>query len=141
VPWRSTPNYARGWHISGTLRLWAGNPDIAIEHLEGALHLSPRARVGTSLLQIGYAHFLSRRFDEAVLKLLLAIQEDPSSPGAYRVLAACYAHMGRLDDAREIVARLRTIAPVVIPDASYLRNAEHRELFLSGLRLAAGETT
>ena len=27
-----------------------------------------------------------------------------------------------------------------IPDASYLRNAEHRELFLSGLRLAAGET-
>jgi hypothetical protein len=28
----------------------------------------------------------------------------------------------------------------VIPDASYLRNAEHRELLLSGLRLAAGET-
>ena len=47
--------------------------------------------------------------------------------------------MGRLDDAREIVARLRAITSVVIPDASYLRNAEHRELFLSGLRLAAGE--
>jgi len=29
----------------------------------------------------------------------------------------------------------------VIPDAGHLRNAEHRELFLSGLRLAAGETT
>jgi hypothetical protein len=28
----------------------------------------------------------------------------------------------------------------VIPDASYLRNPEHRELLLSGLRLAAGET-
>jgi class 3 adenylate cyclase len=27
----------------------------------------------------------------------------------------------------------------VIPDASFLRNAEHRELFLSGLRLATGE--
>jgi hypothetical protein len=29
----------------------------------------------------------------------------------------------------------------VIPDASYLRNAERRELFLSGLRLAAGEAS
>ena len=73
--------------------------------------------------------------------MLLAIQEDPSYAQPYRYLAACYAHMGRLDDAREIIARLRTITPVVIPDASYLRNAEHRELFLSGLRLATGETT
>ena len=48
--------------------------------------------------------------------------------------------MGRLDEAREIVTRLRAITSVVIPDASYLRNAEHRELYLSGLRLAAGET-
>jgi hypothetical protein len=49
--------------------------------------------------------------------------------------------MGRLDDAREIVARLRAIAPAVMHDAGYLRNPEHRELFLSGLRLAAGEAT
>jgi adenylate cyclase len=133
------PNYARGWHISGILRNLAGQPDIAIEHLEAALRLSPRARVGTSLVAIGYAHFFSRRFDEAVPKLLLAIQEDPSYPGPYRVLAACYAHMGRLDEARDVVARLRTITPVVVPGARQLRNAEHRELFLSGLRLAAGE--
>ena len=46
--------------------------------------------------------------------------------------------MGRLDDAREIVARLRAITPAVMGDASYLRNPEHRELFLSGLRLAVG---
>ena len=90
---------------------------------------------------IGAAHFLSRRFDEAVPKLLLAIQEDPSNPHPHRALAACYAHMGRLDEAQEIVARLRAITPVVIPDASFLRNPEHRELLLSGLRLAAGETT
>ncbi len=133
------PNYARGWHISGALRQWAGQPDIAIEHLEAALRLSPRARVGTQLVVIGGAHFLSRRFDEAVPKLLLAIQENPGHPSPYRYLAACYAHMGRLDEAAAIVGRLRAITSVVIPDASYLRNAEHRELFLSGLRLAAGE--
>jgi TolB-like protein/class 3 adenylate cyclase len=132
------PNFARGWQLSGTLRQWAGQPDIAIEHFETALRLSPRARIG-SLSMIGAAHFYARRFDAAVPKLLLAIQDDPSFPTPYRLLAACYAHMSRLDDAREIVARLRAITSVVIPDASFLRNAEHRELYLSGLRLAAGE--
>jgi hypothetical protein len=29
----------------------------------------------------------------------------------------------------------------VIPDASQYRNAEHRELFLSGLHLAVGEAS
>jgi adenylate cyclase len=135
------PNYARGWHISGMLRNWAGQPDIAIEHVDASLRLSPRARVGTAPFVIGAAHFVSRHFDAAVPKLLLAIQEDPSAPLPYRFLAACYAHMGRLDDAREVVKRLRAITIVVMPDATYLRNAEHRELLLSGLRLAAGEAT
>jgi hypothetical protein len=29
---------------------------------------------------------------------------------------------------------------IEVPDTNYLRNPEHRELFLSGLRLAVGET-
>ena len=135
------PNFARGWYISGVLRNWAGQPDIAIEHLEASLRLSPRARVGNSLAGIGAAHFLSRRFDEAVPKLLLAIQDSPSFTHPYRVLAACYAHMGRLDEAREIVERLRTITRGMVPSTTPYRNLEHRELFLSGLRLAAGEET
>jgi adenylate cyclase len=134
------PNFAQGWFTSGVLRTWAGQPDLGIEHAETSLRLSPRVRVKTALVAIGLAHFLSRRFDEAAPKLLLAIQEDPGLPVPYRYLAACYAHMGRLDDAREIVARLRAITPVVVPDVGFLRNPEHRELFLSGLRLATGET-
>jgi adenylate cyclase len=133
------PNYARGWHISGILRMNAGQLDIAIAHAEAAMRLSPRARVGTPFAVIGQSLFLSRRFDEAVPKLLLAIQDDPSYSVPYRVLAACYAHMGRLGDAQEIVERLRAITSVVIPDARYLRKPEHRELFLSGVRLAAAE--
>jgi adenylate cyclase len=89
---------------------------------------------------IGFAHFLSRRFDEAVPKLLLAIQEDPSFVNAYRVLAACYAHMGRLEDAREAVGQLRAITPVVAPRSTPFRKPQHSELFLSGLRLASSET-
>jgi len=47
--------------------------------------------------------------------------------------------MGRLDDAREIVARLRAVTPVLIPRFMPLRSPEHRELYLSGLWLAMGE--
>jgi adenylate cyclase len=133
------PSFARGWHISGILSLWAGQLDTAIEHVNAALRLSPRARVGSSLAAIGAAYLFARRFHEAVPKLLLAIQDDPNFSHPYQFLATCYAHMGRLDEAREIVERLRTITPVVVPNVSYLRNAEHRELLLSGLRLAAGE--
>jgi adenylate cyclase len=135
------PSFARGWHVSGTLRLWAGQPDVAIEHVEVSLRLSPRARTGWAYNIIGMAHFLSRRFDEAVPKLLLAIQEAPDFPTPYRWLAACYAQMGRLDEARNVVRQLQAITATVMSNIMPLRNAEHRELFLSGLRLAIGETT
>jgi hypothetical protein len=49
--------------------------------------------------------------------------------------------MGQLDEARKIVQRLRTLSPVVVPPAVPFRKEEDRELFLSGLRLAAGEET
>jgi TolB-like protein len=134
------PSYARGWHISGFLRVRAGELDTAITHAETALRLSPRARVGMTYSLLGRALFLSRRFHEAVPKLLLAIQDEPNYPQPYRTLAACYAHMDRLDDAQEIVARLGSITPVIIDEnARYLRNTEHRELYLSGLRRAIGE--
>jgi adenylate cyclase len=134
------PSFARGWSRSGTLRTWAGQPDVAIEHIETSLRLSPRERMGTPLFTMGVAYFFKRRFDEAAVKLLLSIQDDPGYPVSYRFLAACYAHMGHLDDARAIVARLRTITALVVPSAAQFRNPEDRELYLSGLRLAAGET-
>ncbi len=133
------PSFARGWYVSGFLRIMAGEHDLAIEHLETSLRLSPRERIGTPLSAMGAAYFFKRRFEEAASKLLLAIQDDPGYPGSYRVLAACYAHMGHLDEARPIVAKLRTITPLVVPSVVPWRNPEDRELLLSGLRLAIGE--
>jgi hypothetical protein len=49
--------------------------------------------------------------------------------------------MVRLDEARAIVARLRAITPLLMPNDLPFRNLEDRELLLSGLRLAAGEAT
>ena len=134
------PSYARGWHISGFLRLWAGQTDVAIEHAGLALRLSPRPQARLTSLLIGYALFFSRRFEEAVPRLRVAIEDSPVFPTPYRFLAACYAQMGLLAEARTTIARLREITPEVMVNYPLpFRDPEHRELFLSGLRLAAGE--
>src|SRR5580704_3523095 len=126
--------------LSGILRSIAGQPDLAIEHFETSSRLSPRDRIGNTGTGLGGAYFLSRRFEDAATILLSSLDRAPAFAVTYRLLASCYAHMGRLDEAREIVERLRAITPVVVPSVIPFRNPEHRELFLSGLRLAAGET-
>jgi adenylate cyclase len=134
------PSFAIGWQRSGWLRLWAGQPDLAIKHFETALRLSPRDRPAGSFMGIGAGHFFAHRFDDAVAMLLRSLQGYSGWAPTYRLLAACYAHMGRLDEAREIVARLRAISPIVVPGVVPFRKPEDRELFLSGLRVAAGES-
>jgi tetratricopeptide (TPR) repeat protein len=133
------PSFARGWYLSGLIRNFAGEHDLAIEHIETSLRLSPRERMGQPLTAMGGAYFFKRQFDKAASNLLLAMQDDPGFPTSYRILAACYAHMGRLDEAGAIVARLRAITPQIVPSDLPWRNPKDRELFLSGLRLAAGE--
>jgi adenylate cyclase len=133
------PSHARGWHWSGLLRVFAGQPEIALEHFENYLRLSPRDRLSTYLNGIGEAYFFSQRFDEAAANLLASLELAPSFPVTYRVLASCHGHRGRLDEAREIVSRLRAITPAVMEPATRYRNPELRELFLSGLRVATGE--
>ena len=132
------PSFARGWFVSGALRGWAGQPDRAIKDLETSLRLSPRERTSAVCEWIGAAYFFKRQFDQAAARLRVANQEDPGASGPYRWLAACYAHMGRLDEARKIIDQLRAITPLVVPSDLPFRNPEDRELYLSGLRLAAG---
>jgi hypothetical protein len=134
------PNFAHGWHVSGALRQWAGQPDIAIEHVEAALRLSPH-RIGSSLSVIGRAHLLAvvltrqyRNCSSRSRRTRVIRPRIVGSPPVTRI-------WGGSDKAREIVQQLRAITSVVIPDVSHYRNAEQRELFLSGLRLAAGEAT
>jgi TolB-like protein len=133
------PSFARGWYIGGIIRLMAGQPDRAIECGEAALRLSPRGRFGQVFTMIGAGLLFSRRFDEALPKLLLSIQDDPTFPQAHRYLAACYAHMGRLSEAREVVTRLRSITTLVVSDADCFHKPKHREFYLFGLLIAAGE--
>ena len=134
------PSFALGWHWSGTLRVIAGHPDLALEHFDTFLRLSPRERPSGYLTGIGMALFMKRRFEDAAARLIESLERAPNFTISLRFLAACYAHMGRLAEAREIVQRLLVITPVVVPGHLVFRNPEQRELLLSGLRLAAGET-
>jgi adenylate cyclase len=135
------PSYASGWINSGWLRLWAGQPDLAIEHLETGLRLNPRDRHHGAVMGIGVGHFFARRLENAAAMLLRSLQERPNWVPTYRFLASCYAHMGRLDEARETIDRVRQITLVVVPSATHWRDPDQRAFYLEGLRLAAGETT
>ncbi len=133
------PSFARGWVTNGWLRLWSGDPEKAVVAFETSLRLSPHARAADRLMGLGVAHFFARRFATAETMLLQSLQENPDWPPSYRFLAACYAKMGRLDDARRAIATLKSLTPVVVPAASHWRKPEDREFYLAGLRIATGE--
>ena len=134
------PSSARGWYVSGLLRVVVGRYDAAIEHLERSLRLSPRGYLAASRLALGMVHFFNRRFDQAAEMFAMSVREG-GFLAAYRALASCYGHLGRLDEARAVIERLQAIAPNVISRPVAYMNPEQRELFLLGLRLAAGEET
>jgi adenylate cyclase len=132
------PSSVRGWQISGIIRNWIGRSDIALEHLQNASRLDPLNYSTRNLTVLGIALFFNRRFDEAASKFIEALEEQPNNTLNYRFLAASYAHMGRLDEARAVVARLRIITSAVLDNGARFRSPEYRDLYLSGLRLASG---
>jgi adenylate cyclase len=129
------------WRISGWVRVAAGDSDRAIADFATVNRLDPRSTVrATTLAGIGVAHFLARRLDQAAAALLASMQVAPSYVTPYYYLAACYAHLGRHDDARDTIRLLATLTtPAAEPLVLKPQPAEQRAFFLSGLRLAIGE--
>ena len=129
------PSYARGWYVSAMMQLIAGKADVAVEHIERSLRLSPRDYIGVPTTIIGLAHFLNRRFEPAAQNFRLTLRQVPDWPSSYRFLAACYAHLRRLDDARAAIEQLRAMGAAIVPRQAF-PNREVHELLISGLRLA-----
>jgi tetratricopeptide (TPR) repeat protein len=135
------PGSAVAWMWSGYLRLWAGQPDLSLEQFEQVSRLDPRTPFRPFLQTgTGAALFLKRDFDAAASLLATSLRQNTTYPMTSRMLAACYAQMGRLDQARDVVARMQATNMRVMPLVVPYRLPDHRELYLAGLRLAMGET-
>jgi tetratricopeptide (TPR) repeat protein len=109
--------------------MWAGQYDLAIEHLGTSIRLSPRENSWQRHLMIGTGHFFARRCEKATEMLGLSLQENSRWPPTLRYMASCLAHMGRLEEAQELVKQLRALTPVVIPTAEHWRIREDREYY------------
>jgi predicted Zn-dependent protease len=120
----------------------AGDPDLAVEHLEMARRLDPVGPDHVAYLSmLGMARLYQGRFAEAVaLEKEVTQQNHAGLP--YAVLAASEAHLGHAEAARAALARYRNLTNVPIEDyvRGYSRDPAQRKTFLDGIALAEGKT-
>ena len=115
------PNSAWAWQRSGWLNLYLDRPEVAIEHFNRGIRISPLDPLNfNAFFGIGGAHFSAARYDEAVASAQKAILMRPSAVFIYRLLAPALAHLGRIDEARQAVKALLQ----AYPDATIARIVE-----------------
>ncbi|MGA8396341.1 MAG: adenylate/guanylate cyclase domain-containing protein, partial [Pseudolabrys sp.] len=122
------PNLAEAWHFSGWVRIYLGEPEAAIEHLAHAMRLSPLDPLTfVTQMAIAFAHFFAGRYDDAsswAEKALATsppgLRERPVYHPALLIAAASNSLAGRLEEARNAIARLRKLNPT--PHISNLKN-------------------
>jgi TolB-like protein len=125
----------------GFVRIWLGQPEIAIEHLQKAMRLSPVDTL-MFLMHTGmaFAHFTAGRDDEAFGWAEKALQRNPFLSPAKRIAAASAAFLRRTADATKYLALLRQLDPGLrvanISERVNLRRADDRERLADGLRRA-----
>ncbi len=134
------PNSVWAWNRSGWLHNYQDDPEVAIQHFERSLRLSPFDPMAFNCdMGIGCAHFIARRYDQAVQWQEKALMVKPSAGWIRRTLAPAYALAGDLDRARECVGELVKAYPgITVSDISQAM-AFSREVmgrFAEGLRLA-----
>jgi adenylate cyclase len=101
------PNSAWAWNRSGWLHNYHDDPEVAIEHFERSLRLSPFDPMAFNCeIGIGCAHFIAKRYDLAAQWQEKALMSKPNTAWIHRTLAPAYALAGDLDKARESVGGL-----------------------------------
>jgi adenylate cyclase len=92
------PNLARAWNLSGWIRIWLGDADVAIEHLARAMRLSPLDPAFHGMqAATASAHFFAGRHDEASSWAERALREQPNNLDVIGLLAMSDALAGRLE--------------------------------------------
>jgi adenylate cyclase len=135
------PNSAWAWHHSGWIRNFLNEPDLAIEHFQRSIRISPLDPYNfNAAIGIGIAHFHAERFAEAASWVRRGIAEKPSATWAWRIVAAAYANLGRSDEAREALTHLVQAHPGItiaaIKQASMPPSPSFQYALFDGLRTA-----
>jgi tetratricopeptide (TPR) repeat protein len=106
------PNFGTAYGLLGWALALDGRSDEAIDSLEQAIRMSPcDPLVASYYCGLSIAHYFARRYEEAVEWGIKSNRKRPGLMGAYRILCASLAQAGRIEEARETVARLRAIQP------------------------------
>jgi adenylate cyclase len=101
---------ARTW--MGWTKVYLGDMDGAIEQLEVALRFNPLdPRRYVTLTAMAYAHFFAGRNDEASALATNVARQQPNYLAGRRIMMACHAVAGRIDDARQACAVAMRIDP------------------------------
>jgi adenylate cyclase len=136
---RLHPNSAQALHSLGFVHMWSGNTVQAIDCFIRAIRASPRDQeMGYMLHGLGTTYLMCDRNADALDAGLRAVEEMPKNAPCHRVVIAALVRLGRLEEAREAVARLLRIIPEsnltdVKPPS---RTSGFSEGFRSDLRLA-----
>jgi TolB-like protein len=127
--------------FSSIVRAWKGDDNIAVEQGKLALRLSPfDPLIYVPYVGLAYAHFASRRFEEAAAAASRAMQSNPRFSVPYILRTAALAEAGRTADASAMAQRLLELEPgltasVAIRSARYA-NPENIAALSSALRKA-----
>jgi adenylate cyclase len=134
------PSSALAWGSKGWALNFQGRGDEAIACFEKAKRLSPVDSMSYLFdAGIGASHMHERRYAEAVIWLERARRETRDIGGLKRALAASYAHVGRLEDARAIAHEILAGAPdfsITKWRAQSPMRGRYLEELLDGLRKA-----
>jgi TolB-like protein/class 3 adenylate cyclase/cytochrome c-type biogenesis protein CcmH/NrfG len=132
-------NDANGAAHMGGLFIDMGRFSEALEWLQRAVRLNP-LHPAWYLYGIGEAYYGSLQYEKAIVPLSAAVNRFPTFITPRRHLAAAYAQLGRLNEARAEIAEILKLDPSVCLSLYRQRiryeNAEDLEHYLDGLRKA-----
>ena len=138
---RLNANLGVAWQRSGWVRIYAGDCDVAIEHLKRAMRLSPLdplMHLAYSATAFGY--FLRGDLEEASAWAERALHLRSDWPPALRVLAMSHALAGRKRAAEEAMTRLRLIQPGLrvsnLHEQIFLHRPEHMAKYVEAMQKA-----
>jgi tetratricopeptide (TPR) repeat protein len=135
------PSLAPAYNYLGFTLAQLRRPDEGMANVEKAMRLSPHDPAMFAFLHtMALGHFAAERYEEAIGWAKRSLQRRPHYPLAYCVLAASYARLARLDEARTAVEELLCRHPQFSLAGITVRYAggdpDFLDRYLDGLRKA-----